>query len=184
MKRALFRFGLLLPVLLGCAQRDTGAGDFKTVTSKEGRFTAEFPGDPTPSERIVKTPTGNLTIHSLMLRVGNAVEYLIAFDDGPAPLSEKQVQAFNADTALNGVRDSIVRSTRSRLLNETKIALDQWPGREWELDGPVDTNEDFRWRCYYVNARQYQIGVGWLKGQKPPTEIVDRFLNSLQVSDE
>ena len=44
--------------------------------------------------------------------------------------------------------------------------------------------EDFRWRCYIVKTRQYQIGIGWLKGKKPAEEIINTFLNSLKLTAE
>jgi hypothetical protein len=184
MKRVLLQFGILLPAILGCAARGTEIGDFKTFTSKAGRFTAEFPGDPTPTDQDVNTPVGKMTAHTFLLRIGNDFEYLVVYNDPPENLSEEQKKGFSLDGALNGARDGVARTTGSRLVKESNIMLDKWPGREWELAGMGNAAEDFRWRCYYVNRRQYQICVGWLKGNEPPKEVADRFLNSLKILPE
>lgn len=186
MKRTLFRLGILLPILFGCTARAAEIGDFKMFTSKAGRFSAEFPGDPTPTEQQVDTKVGKMTIHLFVVRIGNQFEYSTAYNDLPGTLTEQQIKTFDVDAALVGARDGITGGTKTKAVKESNISLNnKWPGREWELKATGDANEDFRWRCFIVNRRrQYQICVGWLKGHEPPKEIVDKFLDSLKITAE
>ena len=117
------------------------------------------------------------------LQVG-PTEFLAEYCDPPANTPNAQRKAFNTNAALKGAGNGIASGTGSRIAKTSTITLGKWPGREWELVGIGDGKEDFRWRCYYVGLRQYQISVGWLKGNEPTEEIMDKFLNSLKVSSE
>jgi hypothetical protein len=182
MRPVLFRLSVLLPILLGCAARGAAIGDFKTFTSKAGRFTAEFPGDPPPSDQVTNTKAGNATTHYFIVPVGATAGYAIAYTDVPGSPSEAQIKKFNIGKMLDSARDGIARGKQARIVNESTVMLDNWPGRDLELVGTG--SEDFRWRCYQVKTRLYQMTVGWQKGHEPPKEIVDKFLNSLKISAE
>ncbi len=146
MKHALIRIGLLVPLFLGCAKRDIGIGDFKTFTSTAGRFTADCPGVPTASEQERDSPLGKVTTRLFILPIGTESEYSANYTDPPANVTKEQTKAFNVDMALIGARNGIAGATKSVVINERKITLDKWPGREWELAATGDAKEDFRWR--------------------------------------
>jgi hypothetical protein len=184
MKLACIAIGLLIQSCVGCLAREPELSDFKPFTSKEGRFTVEFPGDPTATEQQVDSLIGKMTVHIFLLRIGNEYEYSTDYNDLPGTVTKAQMKAFNLEGAFKGARDGIIRATKSKVTKETKIKLDKWPGREWELEGTGDGNEDFRWRYYVVNTRQYQICIGWLKGYEPPKAIADKFFDSLKISAE
>ncbi len=189
MKIARFRLILFVPILLGCTKTDTQVpelktspatatrpltpapagmvhvSDFKTFTSKAGRFSVDFPGDPTPSESVaVDNAVGKRTDHLFLLRIGNELQFLAGYCDMPANVTEQQLKTFS--------------------VKEGNITLDKsWHGRDSEFEG-TDSVMAHRGHWYYVKNRHYDISVGWLKGHEPPKEIVDRFLNSLKILPE
>lgn len=163
--------------------RQIDAKDFKKFTSVPGRLTAEFPGDPSEADRVVPTPIGDVTVHTFTVET-SAAEFMVAYADPPSSLAGAAKERFDVKRALTGTRDGIAKGTDTRPTSEREITLGKCPGREWEFAGNAPASEDFQWRCYYADTRQYQISVGWLKGNKPSKEIVDRFLNSLKLSAE
>ncbi len=183
MRRTLCWLCVLLPVMVGCAQRQPKMSDFKRFTSAAGHFSVDFPGEPVEKVRTIPSAVGGLEVHSFILQTGIS-EYAASFTDLPASIPESRRKHFNVERALAAGRDGVAQATHTRLVSECEIKLGKWPGREWQLEATGAANEDFRWRCYMIDARQYQISVGWLKGHEPPEEILNQFLNSMTINAE
>jgi hypothetical protein len=160
---------------------EVGLRDLKKFTSKEGRFSVEFPGNPELVERNAQTAAGKTTFHMFDLQAG-PIEYTVGYRDHPEEY--RKVLEKNINEMLDSARDGYGDATHCRLIKESKLIHNKWPGREWKFEGISPAHEDIRCRCYLVGTRQYTISIVWEKGKKPPEEIIAEFLNSLAISAE
>ena len=94
------------------------------------------------------------------------------------------VMNFYHDDQLDGAREGIVESSHGKLLKETKITLDKWPGREL-LVGPTEgTPLEFTYRIYCVGKRQYCLAAGGATGLKPSDADTKKFFDSFKPTAE
>jgi hypothetical protein len=123
-------------------------GDWKPYTSAEGRYSAMLPGTPKVSESVVDSPMGKVVMHMAAV-VSRTGAYFISYGDVPG------TGPVNTEGALNGARDSIVR-TVGPLLKETAVKLGPHPGRELLFDAPK-MKAKVRVRVFVVKRRTYQL---------------------------
>ncbi len=159
----------------------TTVNDFKKFTSYEGRFSVDFPGDPTSDQQTQAIPGGTMTMYTYRVGTRDPMEFIAMYADMPAP--EFLMPAIT-EKALDGGRDSISRIPGCRLTGERKIKFGKWDGREWDIEGPPADHEDMRHRMYIIKNREFTLIVGWKKGQAPPAELIDRFFNSFDPADK
>lgn len=174
MKSLHHRLGIIIVAGFLCVA-STGAAEFKSFTSKEGKFKIEFPAQPTESKQNVPSPIGQLTANLFTAEIPQSMSvYVVAYTDYPANLVKK-----SDDAVLDGARDGCVKNVQGKLLSEKKLTLDKYPGREIAVELPGQAR--YRARIYIVNLRLYQvITVGSEAFVK--SKDADKFLDSFQLT--
>lgn len=144
------------------------AGDEWVVFSpKDGGFTAKFPSK--PQERANRTGT------TWMLAVKDRM-YNIARN--PAPGGENPSPR-DINTALNDVRDNIIKRVEAKLLSERAMAHQGIPAREYLFALPEEKGH-LRLRCFVVKGQLYEVKLGGPKEYVAGAEA-EQFLNSLVI---
>ena len=140
----------------------------KPFASKDGKFTAKFPG--TPKEHTQQAAGVKLYLFALENKDG---AYMAAYADMPIPQNETDKEI---ETRLDGSRDGMVANMKGKLTDEKKIKLDgKHLGREVFADLPAKDGK-VRARVYFVGTRLYQVmvvGKNDLLEAKATTEFLD-----------
>jgi hypothetical protein len=127
--------------------------NWKTVTSKEGRFTVAMPGTPAQTKKIVKTATGKLQVMMLVAEGRLDSTFVVSYTD----YADADLKKGTIDRRLDQARDGAVDSSGGTLRSEKSIDLAGNRGREIviESDGAVIV----RMRIFLVQRRLYQVMV-------------------------
>lgn len=158
----------------------TTTADFKKYVSPDHKFALDFPGEPALGEQTQPVVgLGTLTMHTL--RVASfEVEYIAGYSEIPISSS---VYASRLQTAYNNCGAGMANGVHGHITSERRVTLGKVTGREWDIEGDSSGNEDFRYQAFFVQKRQYIVGVGWLKGRKPQSELLDKFFKSFVISE-
>ena len=156
-------------LVAGC-QRVT----WKEFSSKEGRFSVLVPGTPSEQTQNLDTGVGAIDLHFFIVEQ-DGFQYLVSYNDYP----DAMVREADADKVLDGARDGVVANVQGRLLNEVKVWLADYPGRELRIRIP-EGRQTMRTRLYFVGNRLYQVGVLSAEDSAAADEI-SKFLNSFKL---
>lgn len=115
-------------------------------SSIEGRFSILLPSKP-----IAEVDNYGLSVIHSFTADTDWVTYVISFVDYKSAIPDPE-------QALDGGRDALILSTNSRLLSESKISLDGYPGRELNILTPRAIARDTT-RLYVVGNRVYMVRV-------------------------
>jgi hypothetical protein len=159
-----------LMLLLGGCQRAT----WREFSSKEGRFSVLVPGTLSEQTQNLTTQAGAIDLHFFVVEQ-DGFQYLVSYNDYP----DAMVREANADKVLDGARDGVVANVQGRLLNEAKVWLADYPGRELRIKIP-EGRQAMRTRLYFVGNRLYQVGVLSAEDGAAAEEI-GKFLNSFKL---
>jgi hypothetical protein len=158
-----------------------GGGTWKEFTSKEGRFTVSFPGDPKEMKESEKTPVGVLEIHGLGMDFPKEKgAYGVIYFDMPGVIPD---QPGVAEKFLEAIPQQVKAGVRGATISGPikKITQDGYPGQELNLDLPE--KEIAIVRLYLVKNRWYRIIVGGPKEFVSSPEA-QRFLDSFHLGDK
>ncbi|HLO47896.1 MAG TPA: tetratricopeptide repeat protein [Kamptonema sp.] len=150
-------------------------GELQEFTSTKGGFSLLMPGQPSEEIEPANPQKGSGESRQFVLEgEGGKVAYAIGYVDFPnfdQPLNLTEVNKL-----LNAARDGSLRS--GRLIKERTIALDNYPGRELELE----TDDGFRAkaRFFWVYPRLYILMVTASTKEAFPQEG-DRVLDSFRL---
>jgi hypothetical protein len=112
-----------LIVTLVAGQWITNMGPaWKPFELKGGGFVVSLPGPAAESEEKIASPLADLVLHSATATWKN-YSYSVAYVDYPTAVMSEQ-------TALDGARDGSVRSSKGKLVRETRITLNGALGRD------------------------------------------------------
>lgn len=145
---------------------------WKEFSSAEGGFSALFPSTPAEHSQKINTQAGAIELH-LIGAEQSGREYMVAYNDYPQTL----IETSHPGKVLDGARDGAVGNLRGRLLKETQISLEQYPGRELTIRVP-DGGRLMQTRIYIVKNRLYQVGVVTSEeaaGSKETGKFLDSF---------
>lgn len=161
-------------VILLLAAGGCGKEGFREVTSAEGRYRVQMPGD--PREQVEDSSIGPLHTQSIEEPEGT---YVVSYVDVPFPANETFAQLTKR---LKGLRDATLHETKGTLVAEKKITLDgKHPGRDLTSESP-DKKNALRARIYLVNQRFYQVLVAGTRAFAFAKEA-DTFLDSFAVTE-
>lgn len=170
-------YGSMAMVLLFavCAVADDKAPEFKEFTSKDGRFSARFPGTPQEEKESVSKdgpPQFQFVVG------GPTGAYLVSYQDNANLVNAGKPER---EKALQTAQDTVQRATQGKLLRAKEITLEKvHPGREYEFQVTHGPGGIFRCRAYLVKDRLYQvIAVG--QKEFATSKDADRFLDSFQL---
>ena len=169
MKIKCLALGVLIMVLWGC-QRVT----WREFSSKEGRFSVLVPDTPSEQTQNLNTGVGAIDLHFFIVEQ-DGFQYLVSYNDYPAAMAREA----DADKVLDGARDGVVANVQGRLLNEVKVWLADYPGRELRIRIP-EGRQAMRTRLYFVGNRLYQVGVLSAEDSAAADEV-SKFLNSFKL---
>ncbi len=144
-----------------------------TYTSKEGRFSIEFPGKPTESTQDDKTADGkDLKLHFANFAPSDDIIYMASWINMtsfyPANKDIKKILEDSRDGAIGNMKARDVVTTATRLgvtpYIEFSFATDDFVGKD---------------RIYMINKHQYSI-ITLFKGKTTIPADADKFIGSFK----
>ena len=128
-------------------QSDTVMARF---TSPDNSFSVLLPGKVQEKKQSMSSEIGPVEIFTYSAK-SKYHDYTIIYVDYPHFMVEEQ----GAEELLEGASYGTVMDNRGKLMTETAIDLQGYPGRELKIAGP--NKEYIRVRLYLVDNRLYQI---------------------------
>jgi len=162
---------LLVTMLLASC---TPKANWQEFQGPEGDFTIQLPGTPKEEVQVVNSQAGEIKVHLFNVPLGNFA-YVVAYSDYPADL----VTSMGAEDLLNGARDGAVSNTGGKLLDESPVEIDGFPGRFLKVQSP-DGSGIAQARMYMVGNRLYQIFVASPKADQD-SEDIQSYLESFKL---
>ena len=154
-------------------------GRWEKYSSADGRFSVHMPGEPIGNKVIIDTDFGRTYLYIYMLnKKDDDFAYSVSYFDYPlGVLQEKTI-----DRALDDARDGAVANIGGVLVNESKISMGKYPGREITVD--VANGVAFvKIKLFLANKRLYQATVTTSK-EKSTSNNLRRFLKSFEILEE
>jgi TonB family protein len=158
---------LLVGLCLLLATVQATAQEWKEYHSREGKFTIQFPGEPT----INASPTGadapSSVTHTVSVKTPT-VTYAVAYFDVPDALLKPQ----EAKNLLDETRDRMLKQSLLKLGKEQAIRWLDYPGRELQMAGPFGV---YLTRIILVKQRVYTLSVVATDFKPIPREAIKYF---------
>jgi hypothetical protein len=153
-------------------ESDSDKTEWKEFSSKEGKFSAKFPG--TPKVSVSRNAEGRDSTTVLVEMDNGIIGYVVAYDelgdDGPV----------DAKAALGDFMKLMAAGTKSK----KDIMLNGFPGVEFIREIEVEGNKlYFRAHVYVVKNRLYRVFVMAEQSKKDKLET-DKFLESFRLSEK
>lgn len=168
----LLRFSAVSATLLAFAA-SLAWGD--TVASKDGHYSANFPGPAKESTQTVTTDSGPTTAHILTYQTPKAIFTALYSDYPPRAVGRVPV-----DVVYAGAIDGAARKAGGTLRSSVPIQVESVTGREAVFDAPNKT-ETVRVRYFLVGNRLYQVMYDGPSGTEKSQEATN-FLNSFHLT--
>jgi hypothetical protein len=151
---------------------------WQKYASIEGGFSVYMPAKPTGHKIILDTAYGQNYLNLFVVnRKDDDLVYSVSFINCPDAL----LQAKTADKILDDARDGAVKNIQGNLLKETKVSIDNYPGRDLTIESTVG-DAVVRARIYLSKQRLYQIMVTTSEKMSKSYNI-DKFFNSFKLED-
>jgi hypothetical protein len=147
------------------------SGGWQTFISDEGGFSIDMPGKPTNSTQ----PSSAGTTTYLFSLTKGSDSYLASYTDVPVNLAE-----LDPEQLLDNGRDGALNSTGGELVEESKITLGKYPGRDFTYKITA-LNGNIRQRAYVVDQRLYQI-VTTGPGNAVNSADAEKFFDSFKLT--
>ena len=167
---------LILLALLGSAGRAQAPSEWKTFTHAQGRFSVRVPGTPAEDDAEKKPDDSSPVSHTFTLTYKDTA-YILSFTDFPP----NQIAAAPPAAFLKAARDGGVNNVKGKLISESEIKVNGFPGRDVIASLPLDGKQgSAHFRIVLAKNRLYMalfVGPGGSAGQAR----VDTFLKSFQI---
>lgn len=147
-------------------QRDA---QWSRFSSTEGRFSVLLPGKP-----VAEVDNNELGVTRSFTADTDWATYAVGYTDYKNALP-------NPGQALDGARDALTRSTNSRLLNESRLSINGYPGRELNIVAPGGVARDTT-RLYVVGNRLYMVRVVVTPADRDVSGDKERFFSSFRLA--
>jgi hypothetical protein len=149
----------------------TGGANAYTLTSTEGHFVAEFPGEPKLEKSTAKTASG-VTF--------NSSKWIFGSSDGTQVWLITMATYSTSVTRNYAVNISgAVAASKGKLVSQKTIRQSGVEGREILID--LGDSDEARERMLWIGDRYYQIGFIGKTGTTSAPDV-DTFLNSFQAT--
>jgi hypothetical protein len=168
----ILRFGAICAAILGLAAHYAW-GD--VLNDRDGRFSANFPGRPTPSLQTVTTDAGPTIAHIFENHGPQGAIYTVVYSDYPAGAMSTKTPDGVYEGAINGV----MGETGGTLKSSTAVTAGGVPGREAVIDAP-QRKTMFRVRFFLSGDRLYQVAYEGPPGSETGKDAV-AFLDSFRI---
>src|SRR5262249_44524083 len=121
------RFTLPLALLLALPALALADDAFK---SKDGRYSAHFPGKPKETTQATKSPLGDLKVHTATYATADGNVYMVSYTEFPAEAIKPELR----DTLYDGVRNGLAKDGKQVSEKKVEVGKDKLPGREIVID--------------------------------------------------
>ncbi len=147
--------------------------EWKEFASKEGRFSANFPTEPTVESK--KDAKGDVTVTTQSTTENGAIAFFVIYSDVMGDFS-----IVNAKEILKQSANAAKADPKSY----KEVPLNGYPGLEFvaEIEKP-DTKVLMKTRLYLVKNRLYQVIAAAEQSKKDKAEF-DKFLDSFRLSEK
>ncbi len=151
--------------------------DGKEFSPKGEGFSISMPGSPRRKTEQTDSPVGKLESVSYEATTAQA-HYGVSYVDYPKSLVETGL----VNTMLNGARDGMLETSKAKLVQEEKIKLKEYQGRDLLVEAPGGKSY-LRTRLYLVKQRLYMIMTEGSKAQVTG-DAAKKFLDSFKLVPE
>ena len=145
-----------------------------------GQFVISMPGKPTSHSIPLDSKAGSLIVHLLVLDTP-LESYGVTYVEFPDRLDEQS----KSKVILDGTRDKELVKIGGRLVKESDVSIDSYPGRELTIEVADGFWVD---RIYLVGKRLYAVSAFTSKAAAGAVEITDsqqalirRYLESFKL---
>lgn len=173
MKKSIVIFiviSMVIGALVGCSKL-TGkeaskfGDDYIKFETQEGGFSILLPEQPKHEVQSSVIGTVNMDLNMYYVTNDNG-EYGVAYGDFPDTI----MKSVNIDKLLDGLRDGMISTTKTKLLNEEKITIDKFQGKELKLE--IEDGQKIAInRLFFAKNRMYMLSVEKLKGQETGDDV-------------
>jgi len=165
---------------------DYSAASWKEYKPVGARYALALPGLPREQVEMVDTAVGKIQLHMSLLAVTYKEESVICavnYSDFPVQITDAPA----IRKTLDGAREELLANKGRKLISETEIHLDAYPGREIKIEqGDLLCVS----RIFLVRERLFQVVVFASKGPKADDvakfqeDVRQRILSSFKVFSE
>ncbi|MBF0473083.1 MAG: tetratricopeptide repeat protein [Nitrospirae bacterium] len=164
-------YALFFSILLfSCAKHE-----WIEFTSTDGAFSIMMPGKPSEKTEPINTVLGQIDQHTFYFR--RNAEFVVGYIDLPEIGMKHSTSKQIFDDGQNGA----VKSTNSKILDETSISLDDNPGREVKMESQ-DGKINVRMRMYLIKNRFYTVLNAYAKNDTSVGTYI-KFFDSFKVKN-
>ena len=142
---------------------------WRRFSSTEGRFSVSLPGEP-----VAEVDDNELGVTRSFTADTDWATYVVGYTEYKTALP-------NPGQALDGARDALIRSTNSRLLNESRISINGYPGRELNIVTHGGEARDTT-RLYVVGNRLYMVRVVVAPADRDVSGDKEKFFLSFRLT--
>lgn len=121
-------------------------------SSAEGRFSVQMPGSPERKEQPIES-VGGPPAWNVFEVEAEGKRFVVSYGDFP----EGAISTASPVTAIDRMRDGVLRSAGGEVLSDRAITMDGYLGREIDLGLPEKGR--IRTRLYLAERRMYGISV-------------------------
>ena len=148
-------------------------------------FTAEYPEAPHPDSTIINSAIGELKLYTFIYDASKSLiddnmAYAVTCMEYPDSLINSDMKEDSLSHFFRKGIDEAINNMHAKLLSETVIKLDGYPGREVRAEF-LDRKAVIKMRGYLVKNMQYMIQV--ITDAKKDNNIsIDKFMDSFKLN--
>ncbi len=154
------------------------------VNSKEGKFKIQFPSKPKESAKLVKSPTGDVTMNVFMLDAGAGSDkenklYMTIYSDYPNQVINSGMRKGKVDTFLTNAILGSIENMKGKIISQDAITYKKYPGKHTVISfsggrGIMDM------KMFLIKNRIYVLEVGYENGFRNVPSM-SKFFSSFEI---
>ncbi|MDR3680923.1 MAG: hypothetical protein P4L41_13240 [Flavipsychrobacter sp.] len=175
---------LPIVILLLFISLKSAGKDWLAYKPEYSKCSVLMPGQPQKKEQSVNTGAGNVALELFMYQPEQGADdnylYMISYADLPIDqISSDSTGLING--FLDNAREGAVNNVHGKLMTETAIKYQKYPGREMRIDFQNGT-AIIQSRIYLVKNRLYTLQV-IIPPSKDLNASVNKFLDSFSLTE-
>ena len=155
-------------------EKVVGTDEEEYFVSKDGKFKARFPGDPTRESQMVPTEAGDIEMISFIYEKSATEAYLVAYSDYPSSL----IDPANPMILLENARDGSLEGNFVESNKELKV--NGWPAIRTKAIDKVQ-NMYYVLEVIMAKNRLYQLLIV-RNGSYPSDESIKDFMDAFVIT--
>lgn len=146
-------------------------GEWPSFKSTEENFTISLPGEPKQERTTGRSPLGNG--HHIYSLENNGISFTIS----TSVIENPPIQSKDIKRTLDLARDLVLMVTNGKLLGDTDVSVDGFPGRLVRIE---KDKKIWTLRAYLVKGRMYQLMTTEPKSKEQNPSVV-KFFESFKL---